>query len=179
MDTGIIDGLLEIVKLLVPAVAAILGVKYTLNAFQEREDKRHRGELRVKETEVILPLRLQAYERICMLMERISPQNLVPRVNTGSMTSPELQRALLGEIRNELNHNLSQQVYLSDEAWKLTKRSAEAVKGLILSCAREMPKEAVTGNDLARKILETTMALDPNPIEEGLNLIKKEIQSKF
>lgn len=179
MDTGVIDGLLEIVKLLVPAAAAILGVKYTLNAFTEKEIARQKAEMKIKETEIILPIRLQAYERICMLIERISPQNLVPRVNKGSMTAPELQRALMQEIRNEVNHNLSQQVYISPMAWKLTKQSAEAVKGLVLACTRDLPQQAVTGNDLARKILEATMALDPNPIEEGLNLIKKEIQETF
>lgn len=178
METGILENVIEIIKLIVPAAAAILAVKYTLKAFTEREEKKKQIDLKIKETEIILPIRLQAYERICMLIERISPQNLIPRVNTGVMSAPQLQQALLSEVRNELNHNLSQQVYISDKAWKLTKQTSEAVKGLIFNAAREMP-EGAKGNDLARKILENLMTLDPNPFDTALDLIKSEIKVKL
>ena len=179
MDSSLLDSLIEVLKLMVPAAAAIYGVKYALNSFEDRESKRANTELKAKELEIILPIRLQAYERICMLIERVSPQNLIPRVNTPGMTAPQLQQALIAEIRNEFNHNLSQQVYVSDKSWQLTKQTTEAVKGLILKSARELPQEAVTGNDLARTILENMMKLNPNPLESALDLIKSEIQTKF
>lgn len=179
MDSTLIDSILEIIKLLVPAAAAILGVKFTLKAFEDRESKRAMADVKVKEQEIILPIRLQAYERICMLIERISPQNLLPRVNTQPMAYPELQQLLLAEIRNEVNHNLSQQVYVSEKSWTLTKQTAEAVKGIILSSARELTPDQVSGNDLARKILEKMAALSPNPLDSALDLIKREIHAKF
>ena len=179
METGILESIIEIVKLIVPASAAIFAVNYTLKAFTEREEKKKNAELKIKEAEIILPLRLQAYERICMLIERINPQNLIPRVNTRPMSYPELQQALLAEVRNELNHNLSQQVYISDKAWKLTKQSTEAVKGIILKSAQELNSEQVAGSDLARKILENMMQLTPNPLDTALDLIKSEIKVKL
>ena len=150
-----------------------------MRAFEERENKRAEADIKMKEQEVILPIRLQAYERICMLIERISPQNLIPRVNTPGISAIQLQQSLLAEIRNELNHNLSQQVYVSGKAWNLTKQTTEAVKGMVLKSARELPPEANTGNDLARKILENMMELNPNPLEAALDLIKSEIHNKF
>ena len=114
-----------------------------------------------------------------MLIERITPQNLIPRVNTRPMSYPELQQIMLSEIRNELNHNLSQQVYVSDKAWKLTKQTTEAVKGIILKSARELGPEEVSANDLARKILDNMMQLNPNPLDTALDLIKSEIKGKL
>ena len=178
MDSSLLESILEIVKLIIPAAAAIFGVQYTLKAFEERENKRAQADIKIKEREIALPIRLQAYERICMLIERISPENLIPRVNTVPMAANEFQSALLGEIRNELNHNLSQQVYLSAEAWKLTKQSTEAMKGLILKSVRELDENA-TVNDLARRILENMMTLEENPLELALGIIKQEIQQKF
>jgi len=179
METGIIDSILEIIKFTIPAVAAIVAVHFVLKSHAEKEKFNQSALRKTEETKIILPLRLQAYERICMLIERISPSALIPRVNNGMMTSQQLQQALLSEIRNELNHNLSQQVYLSEKAWKLTKQTTEAVKGLVLKSARELPPENGTGNDLARRILENMMSLDPNPFDTALDLIKSEIQSKF
>lgn len=179
METGLLESLIEIVKLIIPAAAAILGVKFTLKAFTEREEKKQAADIRVKETEIILPIRLQAYERICMLIERISPQNLIARLNTRPMAYPELQQAMLSEIRNELSHNLSQQVYVSDKAWKLTKQTTEAVKGIILKSSRELGPEEVSANDLAKKILDNMMQLNPNPLDTALDLIKSEIKSKL
>ena len=179
MDTGILESILEIVKLIVPAAAAIFGVNYTLKAFTEREEKKNAAEIKIKETEIILPVRLQAYERICMLIERINPQNLIPRVNTKPMAYPELQQIMISEIRNELNHNLSQQVYVSDKAWKLTKQTTEAVKGIILKSSRELSPEEVSANDLARKIYENMAQLNPNPMDTALDLIKSEIKGKL
>ena len=179
METGIIESLLEIVKLIIPAAAAILAVKHTLNSYSKREEQKQSAEIRAKEIEIILPIRLQAYERICMLIERISPQSLIPRLNTRPMAYPELQQAMLAEIRNELSHNLSQQVYVSDKAWKLTKQTAEAVKGIILKSASELTPDQVSANDLARKILENMMQLNPNPLDAALDLIKSEIKGKL
>ena len=178
MDTTLLDSLLEIIKLIIPAAAAIFAVKFTLKSYEEKETKKANADIRLKEVEILLPARLQAYERICMLIERISPQNIIPRINNPSMNAILLQQALSAEIRNELNHNLSQQVYVSAKAWHLTKQTAEAVKGLIIKSMREIKPDS-TANDLARKILENTMALNPNPIENALDLIKSEIHSKF
>ena len=179
MDSSLLESIIEVFKLIVPAAAAIFGVKFTLKAFEEKESKRALADLKIKEQEIILPIRLQAYERICMLIERISPQNLIPRINTRPMAYPELQQLLLAEIRNELNHNLSQQVYVSDKAWKLTKQTTEAVKGIILKSSRELTPEQVSGNDLAKRVLENMMTLNPNPLDSALDLIKIEIHAKF
>ena len=66
---------------------------------------------------VVVPLRLQAYERMALFLERIEPNQLVLRIHNPGLSVPEEQNLLLTAIRSEFEHNLSQQIYISNEVW--------------------------------------------------------------
>src|SRR6185503_18503640 len=72
-----------------------------------------------------LRLRLQAYERLVMFIERISPRQMIPRIYDPSMTVQDLQQALVITIRSEFEHNLSQQIYVSQNVWETVKNVKE------------------------------------------------------
>ena len=107
----------------IPAALVLFGMYLMVKKFLQAEFETKLAQMKMKNSELILPSRLQAYERICLLLERVSPSNIIPRVNDNSFNAAVLQQRLTHEIREELNHNLSQQVYMSDQAW-LTAKSA-------------------------------------------------------
>lgn len=98
-------------------------------------------------------LKLLAYERIVLLIERLKPDSLVPRTIVPSLNSKEYQLLLLNEIRKEFEYNLSQQLYLSEEIWKMTVQFKDNVITLINQAARECPPASTSG-ELAQHILE-------------------------
>src|SRR5574339_841938 len=96
-----------------------------VRTFSQKEIELKRLEERGRSIETILPNRLQAYERMTLFLERIAPQNLLIRLNTSNMPAREFHQLLLNEIRNEYNHNVSQQVYMSEEVWGQIKSAKE------------------------------------------------------
>src|SRR5579871_3178399 len=119
------EALIEFIKILVPASVVLYAVYLMVRAFISREIELRKLEVRSRAIETILPARLQAYERITLFLERISPQNLLIRLNNSAYTAFDFQRILLDEIRNEYNHNVSQQVYMSEAVWQQVKSAKE------------------------------------------------------
>jgi hypothetical protein len=104
------DALIEFGKILIPASVVLYAVYLMVRAFISKELEMKRLEVRGRSIETLLPTRLQAYERMTLFLERISPQNLLVRLNNPAYTAQDFQKILLDEIRNEYNHNVSQQV---------------------------------------------------------------------
>ncbi|GJM60054.1 hypothetical protein [Persicobacter diffluens] len=169
--------LAESAKLILPAALVMYAMFLTIRSFLQKDFEKKLIELKVKNSEVILPNRLQAYERICLFLERVSPHNLLPRVNHPGLTAAELKSVLAHEIREELNHNLSQQVYMSDNAWNLVKGTSENLILLINEEAGKLPADA-KGLDLAKVIFER-MSREEDFITGALSEIKKEIRTLF
>lgn len=172
------DELIDLGKILIPAGAVLYAMYLIVKSFLDKELEKHRLEVRGKSIETVLPNRLHAYERICLFLERISPNNLVLRLNNGNFSAREFQQILLTEIRDEYNHNVSQQVYMSDEVWNLVKMVKEDLIVSINESAIGLPEEA-TGLDLSKKLFEHTMTKSVDPVQEALIAVKREIRSTF
>lgn len=172
------DVIIELAKLILPAAIVLYAVYLIVRSFLQKEIQKASLEVRGKSIETVLPNRLHAYERICLFLERINPDNLVVRLNNGKYTAAEFQQILLSEIREEYNHNVSQQVYMSEEAWDLVKSAKEDLIVLINDSASQMDKEA-TNMDLARMLLEKTLERPVNPIQQALSRVKSEIRETF
>ncbi|MCC9138086.1 hypothetical protein ACFSKU_03250 [Pontibacter silvestris] len=134
--------------------------------------------VRMKKDAVVLPVRLHAYERVVLLLERITPSNLLLRVSGVGQTAADYHRVLLTEIRNEFNHNMSQQVYMSDQIWQQVKQTREEVVNLINKTYQEMPENA-RGNDLAKRILETILVEERDPTARAILAVKEEMREIF
>lgn len=172
------DVLTDFVKILVPASVVLYAVYLLTRSFIQKEIELKKLEVRGRSIETVLPNRLQAYERITLFLERIAPQNLLVRVNTTAMPAKEFHQLLLSEIRNEFNHNVSQQVYMSENVWELVKNAKEDLIVTINDAAAEMGAEA-GGLELSKKIFEKTIAKENDPISHALTELKKEIQQTF
>ena len=172
------DALIEYGKILLPASIVLYGVYLMVRSFINKEIELKRLEVRSRSIETILPNRLQAYERICLFLERISPPNLLLRLNNPIYSARELHKILLDEIRNEYNHNVSQQIYMSEEVWSMIKNAKEDLTILINEASSGMDSEA-TSLDLSRRIFELTLEKKVEPISHALSELRKEIQQTF
>jgi hypothetical protein len=172
------DALIEFIKILVPASVVLYAAYLLVRSFLQREVELRRLEVRGRSIETVLPNRLQAYERMTLYLERMAPQNLLVRLNTSSMPAREFHQLLLNEIRNEYNHNVSQQVYMSERVWELVKSAKEDLIVTINDAASSMTGES-TSIDLSRKIFERMLGKDADPIGHAISELKREIQQVF
>lgn len=170
--------LAELAKLIIPAAIVLYGMYLTVKSFTQKELEKSILELKMKNRDTILPIRLQAYERICLFLERISPNNLILRLNDATFNAKQLQQVLLGEVRNEFNHNLSQQVYMTDNGWELVKNAKEEIIEVINKAGEAVPENA-KGVELARQIFEQMTEKEQDPIAIALTKIKNEIRQAF
>lgn len=111
--------LLEIVKVTVPALIVFATVYYLFKNYLEHDSQRRRMEMSKDNKGLSFPLRMQAYERLALFCERISLGNLILRVRNEQMSSADLKVALMVAIQQEYEHNISQQVYVSENLWKI------------------------------------------------------------
>ena len=135
-------------------------------------------ESKANTTGLMVPARMQAYERIILFLERISPQSLILRVHKNGMSARMLQAELVKNIRNEYEHNLSQQIYVSKNAWEYVRSAREETVKIINIAASRIP-ESATGIDLTAAIFEVGSQLKKLPTEMAIDQIKKEFSQNF
>jgi hypothetical protein len=172
------DALIDFIKILVPASVVLYAAYLIVRSFITREIELKKLEVRGRSIETVLPNRLQAYERMTLFLERINPQNLLLRLSGGGLSAAELQRVLLEEIRNEYNHNASQQVYMSEEVWNQI-RSAKEDLILTINEAASKVAQGATALELSKKIFEMSLEKPADLIAQALSALKEEIQKTF
>lgn len=172
------DAFVEFIKILVPASIVLYASYLLVRSFLHKEIELKKLEIRGRSIETVLPSRLQAYERMTLFLERMAPQNLLVRLNTDATSAREFHQLLLSEIRNEYNHNVSQQVYMSEQVWDLIKNAKEDLIVLINNAASEMTADS-TSLDLAKKIFEHAVNKPIDPLAHALSEMKQEIQRTF
>jgi hypothetical protein len=101
-------------------------------------------------------LRLQAYERLTLLADRISIPGLVGRVSQPGLSAREMQALLTQTLRQEFDYNITQQIYVSPEAWDAVRNLKEQNLLIINQVAAFLPAEA-SGQDLCKSLLELVM----------------------
>lgn len=169
---------LDLVKIIVPASIVLYAVFLIVRSFINKEIQLRQLEIRSRSIETVLPARLQAYERMTLFLERMSPQNLLVRINAPGITAREFQRMLLDEIRNEYNHNVSQQVYISEEVWTLIRNAKEDLVLQINEASSQVPPDS-TSIELAKRVFELVLNRNVDAISHALVELKKEIQRTF
>ncbi|MEZ0539815.1 DUF7935 family protein [Fibrella arboris] len=168
----------DLIKLLVPAALVLYGMYLTVKLLLEREAARHQNEVKQRYSDNVIPIRLQAYERMVLFLERISPNNMLLRLGGSADSALELQQLLLRDIRDEYNHNLSQQVYMSQNAWDQVQNAMNDVSTLINQASGDIRADA-PAIDLSKRIFERIIQRDRQPTAEALRVVKEEIQTMF
>ncbi len=169
---------LDLLKIVLPAAAVIYAMYLMARSFIRKEIAEKQLDIKREMSKAALPTRLQAFERMCLFLERISLNNLLLRLNQGNIPARQLQPLMIHEIREEYNHNLSQQIYMSNESWDMIKNTVEQVISIINSAAEGMDEKA-SGLDLAKKIVGELSENGSDPTEATLTFVKNEIRSIF
>jgi hypothetical protein len=172
------DTLLEILKYTIPSILLLIALWIMLRTWSRSEEKRRNKEFNMHLSDEVLPVRLQAYERIILLLERISPDSVLLRISRPDYTAAQLQKELLTSITSEFEHNMAQQTYVSTEAWDKVKAAKNQVIHLINECAGEV-KENASGPTLGKLILERLSELKNPPSQVAINYLKQEVKSLF
>jgi hypothetical protein len=125
-----------------------------------------------------LPLRVDAYQRMILFMERISPNSLIMRTFQNEKPAKVFQTELLETIRQEYEHNVAQQLFISPKGWKLIRESKEEIVKIINLAASQVDENA-TSLDLSSKIFEITSQLKHIPTEVTNEILISELQGLF
>lgn len=146
--------------------------------YQELMVKKIDADNKQHEKKAAISLKLQAYERMVLFLERINPPNLLIRVSPGNKRAADLQNALLKSIREEYEHNLTQQLFISAIAWELVKNAKEeVVKSVNLAAATVKPDDPA--NVYAQDIMTKWFSNKEDAVEKALNLLKEDVRNNF
>lgn len=169
-----------LIKFVLPAIVVFLMVRRLLDTyFRHRLQLAHAQRPKtVGEKNESLHFRLQAYERLSLLSERISIPNLILRLRDHNMNSAALKNAMLLAIQQEYEHNISQQVYVSDQLWQLLQFARTDAVNIISAAAEEVPAES-DAKILAEKIFEHLSKREMDVSEKVQSAIRKETQLLF
>ncbi|NND53180.1 MAG: hypothetical protein HKN54_12340 [Flavobacteriaceae bacterium] len=162
----------EILLYAVPALITGLIAYYFFKEHTKNEDGRRRYLLHKDIQVTTLPIRLQAYERMALFLERISPNKLITRVQPTSSDKNGYETLLIANIEQEFEHNLSQQIYLSDECWNIITAAKNATIQLIRKSGLS---DKVNSADKLREVVLTEMMEKRAPSDAALSYIKQEL----
>ncbi|HEY4798636.1 MAG TPA: hypothetical protein VII99_06110 [Bacteroidia bacterium] len=179
------DTVVQSLIIVVPSLI-ILGIVYVMmNGFLDSMKKMFMEEYRRRKDEAkslnqvtVAPLRVQAYERMILFLERISPSNLVMRTHHSGITAHELHAELIKSIRSEYDHNLSQQVYLSIGAWEMIKTAKEET-AKIINISAEKTAASASGLDFAQNVISIASQIKKLPTDVAIEYLKKEFAEQF
>ena len=164
----------QLLLALLPALIVGALAYYFFKSFLKSEEGRRRFLLVKDNQKTALPIRLQAYERMTLFLERISPGKILFRVKPNSDDPSQYEQLLIRTIEQEFEHNLAQQIYLSGDCWDYIKTAKNATIGLIRK-AKGLD-EVTTAHALRETILKNLME-KPAPTDAALAYIKKEVKS--
>jgi hypothetical protein len=160
-------------KFFLPAVILFFIARMILQAYLGNEALKRDENRRSGNRQITLPLRLQAYERLVLLLERISPAQAVTRVLQPGMTALQFQILLTQIIREEFEHNTAQQIYISNQAWALIRSAKEEIIRLINTVSAEADSN-ISANDMARLIIEKAAEWEKNPVQAAISQLRAE-----
>ena len=123
----------EILKYCIPALIVLLATWIVMYKLFQNEQQKREWELKKAAQKEISPIRLRAYERLALVLERTQPEHLLMDLDVSQFTVPQLQQRLLQTIRLEFDHNMSQQIYVSEQVWD----KIVAARGQMLAFVRE------------------------------------------
>ena len=169
---------LEILKYILPALVVFITVYFLMKHYLDQQYKLSSLELRKQQYDNMLPLKLQAYERLAMFCERISVDNLSYRLTNSSSDAKSLSNAMLVAIQQEWEHNLSQQIYVSDKLWDIISLSKSNVQAVISQASSELETSSSPAT-LINKIMAIQAGNGIDSVIAARKAIKEETQLLF
>ena len=170
------ERIIDLLLFALPTLITGLIAYYFFKEHTKNEDGRRRYLLHKDMQINAMPLRLQAYERMAIFLERITPSKLLIRVAPISSDKDTYESLLMTSIEQEFEHNLSQQIYISDDCWKIITAAKNATIQLIRKAS--LLEKTDTANKL-REVVLTEMMEKHAPSDAALSFIKQEVSEMW
>jgi hypothetical protein len=167
--------ILELIKYTVPALIVLIACYLIVQKFLVAQTQRKQLALFRDSQDITLRLRLQAYERMVLFIERLSPRQLLPRIYDSSMTVRDMQQAIIFTVRTEFEHNLSQQIYVSQNVWETVKNVKEQELNMVNHVAKQLDPDA-PAKELHARILDYVLKVEAMPTDVALQIINDEVR---
>ena len=166
------ENLLNLAFQLLPAILVAAVSYYFFKEYTKSEDGRRRFLIHKENQKTYLPLRLQAYERLSLFLERISPGSLLTRVKPYSDDKEAYEKLLLQTIEQEFEHNLTQQIYVSNECWNIIRTAKNATISII---RKTNMSDKTHNSDKLRETILTDLMDNQAPSDAALAFLKNEV----
>ena len=170
---------LEILKYILPSFIVFLTAYFMLQTLVKKENNRNKFKISQDNHKLLMPMRLQAYERFVLFLERISAESLILRIQENGMSVQDLQALMLIHIRHEYEHNLAQQIYISPKTWIIIKRAKESMIEIINTSAVKINNPNAPAFELSKIIFNRLMRMPDIPTNLAINVVKQEMGNIF
>jgi len=167
----------EGLKFILPAAILAFTVVYIIRSFMTRDQQLRLIESRVHLSKDTMIIRLQAYERMALLLERMHPASLINRLLEPNMTNRDLQFAMVTSIHTEVEHNFAQQIYISADAWNLVVSSKKELVKMITMMAGTMDAQAPAQQLASMILMGIENVEEPLPSQVALDFLKVEAKN--
>ncbi len=168
----------EFLFLLIPVIILTAVLWVFVRYYIKTEKEKLIVKIGLKNKEIITPVRLQAYERLVLLLERMGLSQVILRNVALGQTAVQLQQSLINNIKAEFDHNLSQQLYISSEAWIMIKKAHEAIITSINVAASQINADA-SASDLAQLIFQNEASTEQPEVQKAMEYLKNEARMLF
>ncbi|ARV05545.1 hypothetical protein BTO04_02010 [Polaribacter sp. SA4-10] len=165
------DKILESIAYILPAVVTGTVAYYMFNGFIKQQNSEKKLELLAQKKKESLPIKLQAYERMILFCERINPVKMLIRIKPLSENTHEYLQLLIASIEQEFEHNLVQQIYISNDSWT----AIVASKSAIMNKLKLVAESSKSANELRETVLIDYSKNLP-PTETAISFIKNEVK---
>jgi hypothetical protein len=172
------DNLVTLLEIVLPALIVGGIAFFIISKYLHYEETREKMSINKATLEIVVPARIQAYERIILFLERTQPESLVRRLLKANISARSFQAELVATVRSEYEHNISQQIYISLTAWSMVKTATEETIRLVNVAGTKVSVND-SATELAEKILEITSQIGKFPTHMAIENIKKEFAQYF
>jgi len=167
-----IQKIIELLFYTLPAII-VAGISYNIiKTFFKNEEKKRFFDIQKDIKRDVLPIKLQAYERMVLFLERINLNKLLFRITPNSDDKNDYENLLIAHIETEFEHNLTQQLYLSEECWNAI---ATAKNALIQNIRKVNMKSEVSNAQKLREALINDMLESTSPAFIAISVVKAEV----
>ena len=168
----------EIIKFTIPALIVFLTIYFLGKQFFANQTSQKVLDDRMQHRDKTMAIKLQAYERLVLFCDRIDVVNLALRLSAKDLSADDMTKAMLISIQKEYEHNLAQQIYVSDKLWQIISQAKTSTANLITTARNGLTKDA-TANDLLSAITKKINEIQLNPSDTAKSALRSEASHLF
>lgn len=169
----------ELLKYTLPALVTAATAYFLIKQYLDDRLRTEQLAQRRENNRLTLPIRLQAYERLTLLCDRVSIPQVLLRIRMPNMTMGELRGALLLSIRQEFEHNTSQQLYVSDTLWQIISLARDQGLAVVTQAAEGLDPQQPDDDYVNRLLQKLDEQGEPTTLQRAIVAIRTEAGQLF